>query len=437
MRVVACDRTSPFHVVTRWNGARGAEFSLGEGGEHRVEFPREQGRHGLSSIAVRIDHASLRRAAPPVDGAVVEAVSAPGSAPAPLCIAEVELISDGRPLPLRPPRTVRGRVRPSSSRDDGWSSAVALTDDRPDTAWHEGASGRGEGERILFVLDEAVELSAIEVWNGDQRSSAAWEGAARVTRLRVEPEGGEPFAIDVPAASGPANEGPHKVAFPQPIIASSLTLVIDGVSGSPEREGVAVSELRFWDRFGPIHVEATVERSPSSMPPEWLDGQWRSVCGYPRRTMKMRSNGSFVYTGRERDERSGAMAAYTMEGRWSAENSAVPWLPVGIRATRQRDEVSWKPRMEAPPRVEGELAVASVRDLGPQGVRAVLDEWGREGGGRGARRPGRADRVDCITEELGAWKDAWSALLANDALIVRTEDGDLGLTDLVWREQGK
>jgi hypothetical protein len=146
------------------------------------------------------------------------------------------------------------------------------------------------------------------------------------------------------------------------------------------------------------------------------------VCGYPRRTLKFRSNGGFTYTIPERE----GGRARVVDGVWSAPAASMPWVDVGVRGKLSTAQSVLRPSQAASERVEGAIEVASVEELGPNGVRSVLDAWGR----------GHADRIDCITEELGVWREAWKTLLANEALVVRSTDGNLDIVDLVWRERG-
>lgn len=412
--VRACDDSPDFRVQLYLDGQIGPAVTLSAGGERIAELSEEQGHHGVQSVFLRLEHVPAGRVA---------------------CVAGVAFREEGRWLSVRPPRAIRGRIEASATRAPaGVWSAAGLVDGRLDTAWAEGGEGLGIGERVRFTLDEPAEIVGVEIWNGDGRSEAARGGSGRLLRLRIEPDGGDPLVVDVRDESG------FQLLRIPAITTSALSLVIDGAIAGVEgedAESVAIAEIRLRDQTGPIAIltpdaeerrAAWAESTTGQPVAAMVEREWRSVCGYPRRTLKLRPNDTFSrYDPAARwDDVVGTRASVAFEGTWYATGAEAPWTTLRLAGRRHRVEGRWQPADAMPASemerdVAGEVQVAFVGDLGEVAFRDLMSEWGRGPA---------ADRVDCVTEELGAWPDAWAALVANHALVVRGGP----VTDLVWGE---
>jgi hypothetical protein len=399
----ACDGSSTARWQAVVDGVIGPTFSLAPGREERVELGADVAGRAMRTLSLRILSADE-----------------PG-----VCVAELGIAADRALLPMRPPRSVHGRIRASSTKEpaDAWQAAW-LVDGIPETAWAEGTLGGGDGERVLITLDEPAEIVAVEIWNGDQRSDAARLAAGRVRRLRLELDGATPVGLDL--ADQP---GPQRLELPDPVVTAGISLVVEGALTGESGDDTTLSELRLFDRHGPVSVrtndaldraDAVREQIAGTPLAAFVDHRWGSVCGVPPRSWKLRGNLGFVRDDGAASWGEGAPVAEVMEGRWVAGPSEGAWATVRLEGVRRRADATWT--ADDPDRAraaQGEIRLAFARDLGQAGLKQVLDGW-----------KDQRSRVGCLTEELGAWSDAWDALLARDAVVVQ---GD-GLSDLLWRE---
>jgi hypothetical protein len=388
--VRACDGAPEARVHLFPNGTSGPTLHLVTGRDTVQELSDVQCTHGLRDLSLRFE----------------------GSGPPP-CIAELGLLRDGVEVPLRPPRELHAQLRASSVEEPvPFASPAWLVDGRTDFGW---VAQSRVGERVLVTLDEPAEISALEIWGGDEVP----------TRLSVEVDGAEPFLAGLAA-----KRGPQRIELPAPIDTGGLALIVDQAPAGTG--GIGLAELRLWDRHGPLVIRsqdaAELERTTAEASRDLpiggvLDVEWHSVCGYPRRTLKLRANTTF-----SRSDAAvrwpGGLAPERFDGEWAYVSHDGPWSTVGVRGTHRRLDARWEDDAAASERAGSAwIEVARLSDLGPQAFRDLVESWGR-----GASR----DRVDCLTEELGAWTDAWDTLVAQDALVVRGE----GLDDLLWREGG-
>ncbi len=331
------------------------------------------------------------------------------------CLAKVEVRTGKVWRPLVPPREVRGRVRIASVDSPG--SAWALVDGRPDTAWVELGIGDGQGEKIWFVLDEPLQLAGVEIWNGDQRTEITAGEFAKLARVKIETDAGFEHSIEV-------TEQPGAQKFSWPAVDTQrFALVIEearsGHSKRPDRrQELRIAGIRLWDARGPVQMRTNdaAERELAvgheiavSSLGLLQNREWRSVCGHPRRRLKLRSNLSVFM-----EDAPGRV----FEGTWDLDRADSPWVGVDLSGTWRPAGSSWAggQGFEA---VDGRISLARVTDLGAAEFRALMERWGRG-----------ESRVSCLTEELGAWPEAWSALVQADALVVEGVNG----RDLLWRE---
>jgi hypothetical protein len=109
------------------------------------------------------------------------------------------------------------QVRASSALDP--AIAARLVDGDPASAWVEGVAGPGEGEWVEIDFGRPVRVRRLLVWNGDQGPDRFLE-RNRVRGLGIR-LGGEHLAVELLDT-----EEAQVVAFPRPIVASRLRLVI-------------------------------------------------------------------------------------------------------------------------------------------------------------------------------------------------------------------
>jgi len=152
------------------------------------------------------------------------------------CIGEVAFLMGETPLALRPPRSVPGRVTASSTLApvDAYHPSY-LFDGRLDFGW-EGAKGIGQGEWVGVHLDRRAEVSALEIWNGYQRSEDHFRKNARARKVSLDGDGKRVAVFRLKDAMGS-----QKLALPVPVQASDLKLVIEEATAGTHLGGVETS----------------------------------------------------------------------------------------------------------------------------------------------------------------------------------------------------
>ncbi len=154
----------------------------------------------------------------------------------------------GEELRLAPPKRVSGQATASSTlAPEAAYSCANLFDARKEFGWCEGAKTSGEGETLQFQFDEPVNITAVEIWNGYQRSDKHFSAN---TRLRD-------FAFG--AADGPTNtytlrdtEAGQKIELSGAAKGKSFTLTVKSVYPGAKYKDLAISDLIFYDGEQPF-----------------------------------------------------------------------------------------------------------------------------------------------------------------------------------------
>ncbi len=77
-----------------------------------------------------------------------------------------------------------------------------LFDGNPGTAWCEGASGSGAGQRIVLTISNGAPFDRLIVWSGYQKSSASFVRNARPRTIVVSTTNGPDVQYKLPDAKG-------------------------------------------------------------------------------------------------------------------------------------------------------------------------------------------------------------------------------------------
>ncbi|HRI60332.1 MAG TPA: hypothetical protein PK228_11430 [Saprospiraceae bacterium] len=115
------------------------------------------------------------------DGAAVEIETFPSDSY--IGIKTLNIFNDkGESLRLVPPKRVNGTLSASSTLEpESAYSPANLFDARKEFVWVEGnKTSAGEGETLSFGFEEPVNITAIQIWNGYQRSDEHFAANARV-----------------------------------------------------------------------------------------------------------------------------------------------------------------------------------------------------------------------------------------------------------------
>src|SRR6266511_3415500 len=260
-----------------------------------------------------------------------------------------------------------------------------LFDARLDFGWVEGSKGNGEGEAVTVELDEPLEIAAMEVWNGYQRSPVHFQKNARARKVTLSLDDGPPMPFELRDA-----EGAQKLALATPIRARKVRLAIVSVFPGSKYPDLVVSELRFWDAAGPVGVAvkdraelaAALARSVKGTAVGALLGRRLSnACSYEPdqpRTMKLRPDHTFVIY-EQGCFPEGGCAREVFDGTW------VPTTPRGdeieLFGRRHRTDESWDPYADGNPRqvketdriAGGRVSIRRLRDVPEAAQEGLMD----------------------------------------------------------------
>lgn len=144
--------------------------------------PISLGKKPVKSLYIRLVRTGLEQTVKSSkNGAVVEIESFPADAY--VGFKSLVVLNDkGEPLRLMPPARTRGTLSASSTLEPDLAYSPAnLFDARKEFVWVEGnKTSAGAGESLNFEFEEPVNITAIQVWNGYQRSDAHLAANARV-----------------------------------------------------------------------------------------------------------------------------------------------------------------------------------------------------------------------------------------------------------------
>lgn len=334
------------------------------------------------------------------------------------CIGEISFTDGGKAVAVAPPRLVKGRVAASSvlSPDDAYHPGY-LFDGRTDFGWVEGDKGAGEGESLTITFDAPTEVTALELWNGYQRSADHFQKNARASRVRVTADAGAPVSMEVADA-----QGPQVLMLPAPVKARKIVLEIEKVTKGTKYPDLVLSELRFHDTVGTFGLD-TPDRAEQKAELEGavrgkalgevVDRLAESACsdgGSGR--LKLRTDHSFVWYGSSSDWGSGQVVDEVFDGAWVVKKQGTPWSTVELFGRRHRTESTWQPYGESVAGAEsvriggGALEVARVADLTAKDLDALVASWGSGPA---------ASRVGCFEMDYG---DEYRDRLAAEGAIV-------------------
>ncbi len=244
------------------------------------------------------------------------------------CLSEVRFVGE-KPLDVRAPRRLDATAKASSvlAPADAYHPGY-LFDGRPDFGWVEGVKGPGLGESMTLTFTAPVTLTALELWNGYQRSADHFAKNARAKKVALSLDGAAPLELSVKDV-----QGPQKLMLPKPTSATTLTLTIKQAYPGSKYDDLVLSELRVWDEQGPRSIAtsdlqdraATLKTELATTPlATFIDHNLRGVChliGYEFEA-KFRSNHSFVVYRSSRTETDDAPVdvSEVIDGTWIAKD---------------------------------------------------------------------------------------------------------------------
>lgn len=342
-------------------------------------------------------------------------------APAPqqVCLGEVRLLQGDKPLDVKPPRAVKGTVQASSvlAPADAYHPGF-LFDGRTDFGWVEGAKGTGQGESITLTLAEPVELVALELWNGYQRSEDHFRKNARAGQLALSVDGGAPVSLPVKDT-----QGAQTLKLPAPMKGTTFKLTVEKAIAGTKYPDLVLSELRLVDKQGPLTVstpdqeerrKALESELAGTVLREVVNRSWKNRCqpvaASGSRSLKLRTNHSFVlYSSVEGGDGSGSTTV--TDGAWVVQKPGKPWSSVELFGRRQRSESNWEPYRgdvtQSSTRIMGgKLEMARVADLGEKEFKKLMADWDSS----------HPDSVGCVGEDAGT---SYADLAKAGAIVIK------------------
>jgi hypothetical protein len=341
------------------------------------------------------------------------------------CLSEVAFYKGGKKLDVIQPKAVTGKVAASSTLDpiDAYHPAY-LFDGRTDFAWVEGAKGLGIGEAVTLELDAPLEVTALEIWNGYQRSEAHFKKNARLKELSLSVDGAAPMSLAVKDQMGA-----QKLALPKPVSGKIFKFGIGSGYEGTRYPDLVVSEIRLWTANGPVsiklpeRVSAFQQQISGKALGAFADKQWATLCeSNPTQVkLKLRTNHTFVSyeesgggsVAKGNEDVAGVHSVF--EGAWVVRGQASPWSEVEFFGRRDAVVNVWVPygqdEKPQPPGVDGgKLKVARVADLKPADLKALFDKW----------KTGEASGVvECLKPTKPDGSDIYDSLKTKNAFIVQ------------------
>ncbi|OPL19317.1 MAG: hypothetical protein AVO35_11260 [Candidatus Aegiribacteria sp. MLS_C] len=220
---------------------------------------------------------------------------------------EVSEAGDLAPLRIVPIGRAAGSVRASSSLEPEEAySPDFLFDSRPAFGWADGnEEDTGEGENLVFTLDEPVRIEQLRIWNGYQRSETHFLHNERASRISFG------TCLENPGVYRLEDSmEPQVVTLDHPLEGDCFELdFLDVYSGEVYRD-LVISEFRFFDGENWFILDTGTSEERKFAILEWAEGaefgrildrqlylgamengdSWEPHA----QTLVLRSNGSFI-----------------------------------------------------------------------------------------------------------------------------------------------
>jgi hypothetical protein len=436
VRVLACKGASLFKLIPYVNTVRGKAYRKGD--ENRILLRTENRNH------IRVKSLFLAISRPKED----------------VCLGEVLFEFEGALLPVKAPRSIRGTVAASSTLEPAEAYHKSyLFDHRTDFGWVEGAEGLGVGESVTILLERPTAITALEVWNGYQRSRDHFRKNARARQITLHIDDGKPIRLALKDKMGP-----QKIGLKAAPVGKKLRLQIEKVAKGTRYKDLVISELRLWDEQGPLPISTTgitdlrqelesktegtklgkvlnklwTGRCRDLRAPQYGDEYLDKVAGKGR--FKLRSNHTFVYYN-EYWRRGSLMYHEVFDGTWVPNRVGEVWSEVklyGRRNTQEKDigyDYELNVKLSRTKVAGGSVNIAFVEDLGFVEFKKEVVKWLKNAPAHKVAclhsaffdvlhggKPGQADE-----ETL---KLSYQDLVNHSAVIIKGR----AITDLLWRE---
>ncbi len=212
----------------------------------------------VHELYIRITHTNLEKPLKPEVGPWFQPANLP-----PIGFKSLRLFGDkGQELQLVAPKAQNGTVKASSSLAPAYVyGPERLFDANPVMAWVEGnPKNAGIAETLDITFDQSVRITALQCWNGYQRTPESFEDNARIKAFEFGLEG-------APASTYTLKDerDVQSVALAAPLTGNHFQLRIKQVYPGKKYTDLALSELVFYDGDRPFVLR------PSSTPASDLE----------------------------------------------------------------------------------------------------------------------------------------------------------------------
>lgn len=166
-------------------------------------------------------------------------------------ISEITAIGkNDDPLRFVAPLYIDGEIMASSTLEPIQAySATHLFDSHQDISWAEGDANSGVGTKITFKFNSEQTISAIQIWNGYQRSEEHFKANARIKKFSFGTTGTmQEYSLE-------DNTTPQKNQLQTALSGNEFVLEIKEVYEGSKYKDLVVSEMRFYDNEKPILIQ--------------------------------------------------------------------------------------------------------------------------------------------------------------------------------------
>jgi D-alanyl-D-alanine dipeptidase len=249
-----------------------------------------------------------------------------------LSVGVSELVFSGKEeeiLKIQPPVSLEGKIVASSTLKPANSYKVSqLFDSRKELVWVEGAENNGEEETLTFTLKYEIEITALEIWNGYQRSSKHFDSNSKLKTFEFGVKGGKLETYELESKSGT-----QLVQLKSTLVGKEFVLKIKQAYAGSKYKDLAISEMRFYD--GEIPMMISTKSNPDSKEllaknkgkilGTILDKRFKSEVQEEfmvyQNSIILRSDFTFVIYQQEEDQEADAKIEKIADGGWEVVES--------------------------------------------------------------------------------------------------------------------
>ncbi|MFK7774998.1 MAG: hypothetical protein AB8F94_22855 [Saprospiraceae bacterium] len=157
---------------------------------------------------------------------------------------------DGKEYRLIPPRKVDGRILTSSTLQSASKySSTNLFDNQKESAWVEGVDGNGINEKITFEVFQAVNIDAVQIWNGYQRSPSVYKTNARLKGFSLGEVGGKSYEYTLRD-----DDAGQKIDLQVPL-KNKFELKINSAYDGSKYQDLGISEILLFEDEKPLQLK--------------------------------------------------------------------------------------------------------------------------------------------------------------------------------------